>query len=175
MTRLTPALAAFAVLFAAPFPLAAQDLLPTVGDSISNFRSAGAWEIRKNETRGVCFASYKSESGAIVQFGFASDEKAGYLGLFSQRSPDMPATQEIAVLANGNLYVGEAIGVGSTPMDGYEGGYIVVNNPEFAKDIEAGKELVAFPEMAYTFIVDMRGAKTAMYEVRKCTSELKRM
>ncbi len=172
MMKLTPTLTAIALVCATPFAAAAQELLPTRGDTISNFRSAGAWEIRKNETRNLCFASYKSESGAIVQFGFAEGEEAGYLGLFSQAVENVPASQEIAVLANGNLYVGEATGMGPSIEDGYEGGYIMVNNPEFVKDIEIGQELVAFPDMPNSYVVDMRGAKNALYEVRKCTTEL---
>ncbi|WP_113911388.1 hypothetical protein [Roseovarius dicentrarchi] len=173
MMKLTPALTAIALACAAPMAAAAQDVLPTRGDKISEFRSAGAWHVRKNETRETCFASYKSKSGAIVQFGFVEDESAGYLGLFSQRAPEVEATQEIAVLANGNLYVGEATGMGPSIEDGYEGGYILVNNPEFVKDIEIGQELVAFPDMPHSYVVDMTGAKNAVYEVRKCTTELK--
>ena len=173
MNKLTPTLTAIALACAAPFAAAAQDILPTRGDKISEFRTAGAWHIRKNETRNVCFASYKSDSGAIVQFGFINDETAGYLGLFSQRASDVAATQEIAVLANGHLYVGEATGMGPSIEDGYEGGYILVNNPEFVKDIEIGQELIAFPDMPNSYIVDMSGAKNAVYEVRKCTTELK--
>lgn len=173
MTKLTPTLTAIALACAVPFAAAAQDILPTRGDTISKFRSAGAWEIHKNETRDLCFASYKSKSGAIVQFGFAEGEKVGYLGLFSQAAVDVPASQEIAVLANGNLYVGEATGMGPSIQDDFEGGYILVNNPEFVKDIELGQELVAFPETPASFIVDMSGAKNALYEVRKCTTELK--
>ncbi|HEY9039561.1 MAG TPA: hypothetical protein VIN05_11560 [Roseovarius sp.] len=173
MIKLTPALTAIALACAAPFAAAAQDILPTRGDEISEFRKAGAWHVRKNETRGLCFASYKSESGAIVQFGFAEDETAGYLGLFSQQAPDVPPTQEIAVLVNDNLYVGEATGMGPSIEDGYAGGYILVNNPEFVKDIEIGKELIAFPETPDAYIVDMSGASNALYEVRKCTNELK--
>ncbi len=173
MVKLTATLTAITLACAAPFAAAAQDILPTRGDEISNFRSAGAWQIRKNETRGLCFASYKSESGAIVQFGFAEDETAGYLGLFSQRVADVAAEQKIAVLANGNLYVGEATGMGPSIEDGYEGGYILINNPEFVKDIEVGQELVAFPETPSAYIVDMSGARNALYEVRKCTTELK--
>ncbi|PVA09782.1 hypothetical protein DC366_11710 [Pelagivirga sediminicola] len=173
MIKLTPALTAIALVFATPTLAADTEVLPAKGDEISKYRDAGAWTIRENATRGSCFASYQSESGAIVQFGFTKDEQAGYLGLFSQLAEDVAPKQEIAVLANGNLYVGEATGVGASLADGYEGGYILVNNPEFVKDIELGKELVAFPETPESYIVDMSGAKNAVYEVRKCTNELK--
>lgn len=172
MMKLTPTLTAIALACAAPFAAAAADILPAKGDKISEFRTAGAWHVRKNETRNLCFASYKSESGAIVQFGFAQDEKAGYLGLFSERASDVAAKQDIAVLANGNLYVGEATGMGPSIEDNFEGGYILVNNPEFVRDIEVGQELVAFPDTPQSYVVDMRGAKNALYEVRKCTAEL---
>ena len=172
MTKFKTALTALAIVCAAPLSAATDDVLPASGDDISKYRDAGAWTIHQNATRGSCFASYRSTNDAIVQFGFTKSEKMGYLGLFSQTAMVTDGDQKIAVIANGNLYVGEASGVGANLKDDYKGGYILVNNPEFVKDIEAGKELVAFPESPQSYIVDMRGAKAAVYEVRKCTGEL---
>ncbi len=172
MTKLLTAACALTVAFSAPLSAAPQDVLPARGDEIAKFRDAGAWTIRENVTKGSCFASYKAESGAIVQFGFTEDETAGYLGLFGQNSAAIPSEQEIAFIANGNLYTGMATGVGASIEDGYEGGYVLVNNVEFVNDIEAGGELIVFPETPQTYIVDMSGASAAVYEVRKCTTEL---
>ncbi len=172
MNKLYPAIGAIALALATPLAAATDDVLPAKGDEITKFRDAGAWTIRANDTRGSCFASYKAESGAIVQFGFTKDESTGYLGLFSQNVNITEKEQAVAFIANGNLYSGEATGVGASIEDGYEGGYILVNNPEFVKDIEAGKELVVFPEMPETYVVDMSGAANALYEVRKCTTEI---
>jgi len=172
MTKLHITLAAVAIAFAAPLSAATDDVLPSGSDDISKYRDAGAWSIYKDETRGSCFASYKSEQGAIVQFGFTKDEGTGYLGLFSQAAAEQNDNVESAFIANGNLYAGMAMGTGASLEDGYNGGYVLVNNPEFVKDIEAGQELIAFPETPQTYIIDMRGAKAAVYEVRKCTQEL---
>lgn len=168
LTAITIALTA-----ASPALAATQDVLPERGDEISKFREAGAWKVRRNETRETCFASYKSEQGAIVQFGFTEDETVGYLGLFSQEAPDVGSDEGIAVLVNGNLYVGETQGVGVSIEDGYDGGYMLVNNPEFVSDIEVGEELVAFPDTPSAYVVDMSGAGDAVYEVRECTRKLK--
>lgn len=172
MKKLFPAIAALAIAAAAPLSAAPEDVLPQVGDEISEFRDAGAWTIRENETRGSCFASYKAESGAIVQFGFVRDETAGYLGIFSQNVAPVLPEQEVAFVANGNIYSGVATGVGASIHDGYEGGYIVLNNVDFVQDVEQGKELVVFPETPEAYIIDMSGASNAVYEVRKCTREL---
>jgi hypothetical protein len=173
MNRLAFAATAIAIAAAAPLTAQPEDVLPVRGDEISEYRSAGAWNIRQNATRNSCFASYKSDSGAIVQFGLTRDEQAGYLGLFSNLAGDVADRQEIAVLVNGNLYVGEARGVDPSIEDGYTGGYILINNPEFVSDVEQAKELVAFPETPASYVVDMHGASNAVYEVRKCTRELK--
>ncbi|WP_324752125.1 hypothetical protein [Roseovarius sp. Pro17] len=171
MNKLYPAIGAIALALATPLAAAPEDVLPAKGDEITKFRDAGAWTIRENATRGSCFASYKAESGAIVQFGFTKDESVGYLGLFSQNANVTEPEQEVAFIANGNLYSGQATGVGASLEDGYEGGYVLVNNVEFVKDIEAGKELIVFPETPETYVVDMSGASAAVYEVRKCTSK----
>jgi len=172
MTKLLTAVGALTIAFAAPLAAAPQDALPTKGDKIAKFRDAGAWTIRKNETKGSCFGSYRAESGAIVQFGFTEDESAGYLGLFGQNATAVGENETVAFIANGNLYTGVANGVGASIEDGYEGGYVLINNADFVRDIEAGGELVVFPETPETYIVDMSGASAAVYEVRKCTAEL---
>jgi hypothetical protein len=174
MNKLYIAIGAITLAFTTPLAAATatDDVLPTKGDEIAKYRDAGAWTIRKNMTRGSCFASYKAESGAIVQFGFTKDESAGYLGLFGKNAAIVPGEQDVAFIANGNLYSGAATGVGASIEDGYTGGYVLVNNIEFVKDIEAGEELVVFPETPQTYVVDMSGASTAVYEVRKCTTEL---
>lgn len=172
MTKLFTAISAIAIGIAAPLAADTMDVLPNKGDDISKYRDAGAWTIRQNATSGSCFASYRSEAGAIVQFGFTEDETAGYLGLFGQGDTAAPSEQEVAFIANGNLYGGMAMGVGASIEDGYEGGYVLVNNTDFVRDIEAGEELVVFPETPASYIVDMSGASAAVYEVRKCTDEL---
>ncbi|MEI4260950.1 hypothetical protein [Roseovarius sp. D0-M9] len=172
MTKLLTAVGALTIAFAAPLSAAPEDVLPERSDEIAEFRDAGAWTIRENVTKGSCFASYKAESGAIVQFGFTEDETAGYLGLFGRDAMAIPSEQEVAFIANGNLYSGMATGVGASLEDGYEGGYVLVNNAEFVQDIEAGGELTVLPETPQAFVVDMSGASDAVYEVRKCTTEL---
>jgi hypothetical protein len=172
MAKLFTALGALTIALATPLAAETQDVLPTKGDEITKYRDAGAWTIRENATKGSCFASYRSETGAIVQFGFTEDESAGYLGLFGQDSAAIPSEQEVAFIANGNLYAGMAQGVGASIEDGYEGGYVLVNNVDFVQDVEQGEELVVFPETPQSYIVDMSGASAAVYEVRKCTNEI---
>lgn len=173
MNKFFPALAALAIAAASPLSAAApEDVLPQHGDEISKFRHANGWTIRQNMTRKNCFASYQTGSGAIVQFGFVEDESAGYLGLFSSNAATPKVNQEVAFIANGNIYTGIATGVGASVSDGYKGGYVVVNNRDFARDIAKGKELVVFPETPEAYIVDMSGAGIAAYEVRKCTGKI---
>lgn len=165
-------LAALAIAGAAPLSAATDDVLPSGSDDISKYRDAGAWSIYQNATRKSCFASYKSKQGPIVQFGFTKAEDMGYLGLFAKGGAATEGDQKVAVIANGNLYSGIATGTGYALEDGYTGGYTLVNNPKFVKDIEMGQELVAFPQTPQSYIVDMTGAKNAVYEVRKCTTEI---
>ncbi|MEB8387854.1 hypothetical protein OO012_11485 [Rhodobacteraceae bacterium KMM 6894] len=172
MNNIRIAVAALALACAAPLSAATDDVLPSGGDDISKFRDAGAWSIYKNATRGSCFAAYKSTNGEIVQFGFTKDEGVGYLGLFAKGAKMDEAESNVAVIVNGNLYTGTASGTGQALQEGYAGGYVLVNNPMFVKDIEMGQVLTAFPDTPRSYIVDMSGAANAVYEVRKCTSEL---
>lgn len=168
--RLLTAFAAASLAFATPV-IAAEDILPSKSDEISADRKAGAWTIFRNETSNTCFASYESEDGYVVQFGFAQDAQNGYIGLFSKDLEVEEGTSEIAIVVNETLYTGEATGLAAN-LSGYQGGYIIVNNPEFVNDVEKGKQIVAFPDSPRAYVISMKGAKNAVYLVRKCTEEL---
>lgn len=168
--RLFSAFVVSSLAFATPL-MASEDILPSKSDEISADRKAGVWTIFRNETSNTCFASYESDDGYVVQFGFSQDAQNGYIGLFSKDFEVEEGTSEIALVVNETLYTGEATGLPAN-LSGYQGGYIIVNNPDFVKDVEHGKEIVAFPDSPRAFSISMKGAKNAVYVVRECTEEL---
>lgn len=174
MKNLIKSCAVVAALVAAP-AIAEEsltDVLPTAGDNIETFRTFGPWAVLKNHTDGNCFASRADDAGNVIQMGVTKDRKYGYLGAFTADHRLAGEGAEIIALVNGNLYTGEAQGVSANLNEGRTGGYILVNNAHFVRDIEASKEIVFYPDSPYTVKLATKGARNAIYEARKCMDEM---
>lgn len=148
------------------------DVLPSASDVFEVYRKAGAWTVYEDLTRGSCLMTLAGENDTVVQIGLTKDLEYGYLGVFSKTFEVEEGTNEIAILVNENVYVGEARSMGGNLRDGYKGGYILSDNTDLRLDIERSEELVAFPDTGYTIGVGLKGARNAIFEVRKCTEEL---
>ncbi len=164
--------AAVAVILASPALASDQDVLPSSEDDIVIFRTAGPWTIHQNNTSKTCLISQKGENGGLVQMGLTKSGDYGYLGAFSQNADVEEGVKEVAVLVNDHVYIGQSEGVTHNLNDGYKGGYILTDNPNFVKDLEHEGDLVAFPDTPFIYTINLSGAKNAIYEARKCTKEL---
>ncbi|WP_120500951.1 hypothetical protein [Roseovarius sp. EL26] len=163
--------AALAVL-ASPAFAGAADVLPSSEDDIVMYRTAGPWAVHQNNTSKTCLISQKGENGGLVQMGLTATGDYGYLGVFAQGAEVEEGLKEVAVLVNDNVYLGQSEAVSHGLEDGYKGGYILTDNPNFVKDLEKEGELVAFPDTPFIYTINLDGAKNAIYEARKCTDEL---
>lgn len=164
--------AAVAVVLASPALASDQDVLPSSEDDISIYRDAGPWTIYQNNTAKTCLIAQKGPNGGLVQMGLTATGDYGYIGAFAQGADVEGDVKDVAVLVNDNVYLGEAKGVNQNLGDGYKGGYILTDNPNFVKDLEKEGEMVAFPDAPFSYTINLDGAKNAIYEARKCTDEL---
>jgi len=147
-----------------------EDVLPLETDKTEFFRNAAGWTVHKNITRQSCFISRTDDAGGAIQMGLTKDQNYGYLGAFVKDFDVEEGDKEVAILVNGNLYVGTSTGTNDLSGN-YKGGYVLVDNKNFVKDIEASDELIAYPDAPYQVILKLEGAKTALYEARKCMEE----
>lgn len=144
-----------------------EDVLPAAGDTIETYLSAKYWTVFKNSTRQSCFIEWRSEN-SVVQAGLTKAQDAGYLGAFLRDVEPTEGNQDIAIVLNGNLYVGRSTTVAQTLSGGLKGGYIVVDNPNFVKDLEEAREFVAFQGSPYTVTVKLKTPKNAIDRAREC-------
>ncbi len=166
-TLATGAIAALAISTASATYAADADVLPTRGDAIEEFWKATFWTIYKNNTRQSCFIEWRGET-SVVQAGLTADQDAGYLGAFVRGFQPEAGERAIAIVMNGNLYVGNVTTVsGSLPGD-FEGGYIVVRNPNFVSDLEEAREFIAFPDSPNTVTVMLKTPRNAIARAQEC-------
>lgn len=153
-------------------PTSIHDVLPAATDTIEEFRRAGDWVVFANQTRNTCFMVRTDDFGGAVQMGLTKAGDYGYIGMFVKGAEIEDEIKDISILVNGNTYVGEA-----NPAlhleGGYKGGYVLSNNTDLRYDLGKADELYAFPDAPYMVTVDLKGARNAIFEVRKCTTELR--
>ena len=167
--RLLPKLAATVAICTASMAYAAdEDVLPESTDQIEEFWKATFWTIYKNNTRQSCFIEWRGET-SVVQAGLTKAQDSLYFGAFLKDfEPTNQGDQPIAISLNGNLYVGGTTTVSGKLPDGFEGAYIVVNNPQFVSDLEEAREFVAFPNSPNTATVTLTTPRNAIGRARDC-------
>jgi hypothetical protein len=175
MNKITKTIVAFLLGAATPALAADQDVLPLNSDEIAHYRDVGQWVVHENLTRGSCFISRADPAGHLVQIGLTKDNDYGYLGIFQKGVELEEGTNAVAILINGNLYVGQSKAVVHGASGDYEGGYVLAtgeSRKQMRLDLEKQKEMVVFPDKPFTVTVQLDRVRDAIYEARECTKKL---
>ncbi|MEM9910770.1 MAG: hypothetical protein AAF922_08305 [Pseudomonadota bacterium] len=149
----------------------AQEVLPLTTDDLEMYRSWDKWQIFSNNTRGHCLGT-KSDDSGVLQMGVTADETMGYVGVFVKADVEQGESNAIAVKVGDEIFVGETSGPVGDLGDGWHGGYILANNKDFRKAIEANNTMTAFPDQPYSVDLNIKGANNAIYEISQCSQKL---
>lgn len=175
MNMITKTIALLLLAAATPALAADQDVLPVNTDEIAQYRNVGEWVVHENRTRGSCFISRSDEEGHLVQIGLTKDSDYGYIGIFQKGAELEEGTNAVAIIVNGNLYVGESKAVVHGASDGYEGGYVLAHGEsrkQMRLDLDKQGEMIVFPDKPFTVTVNLDHVRNAIYEARECTKKL---
>lgn len=159
--------AASIVLSTASQSHATEDVLPTKGDNIETFWKAKYWTIFKNSSRQSCFIEWRSEH-SVVQAGLTQSQDFAYLGAFVQNYEPAEGEHPIAIILNGNVYVGSSTTVPRTLSGGLKGGYIVFDDPRFVADLVEAREFIAFNDTASAVTVKLKTPQNAINRAQDC-------
>ena len=131
------------------------------------------WNVFADLEKKSCVIERSDDAGNVVQMGLTKDRSVGYLGVFTTAETDIKKNDKnaVAILIGENIYYGEATGMRGNITEGYSGGYVLSDNPQFVEDIAQQYEMIVFPDKKYTFIVDLTGTKKAIEMGRKCNAE----
>lgn len=142
-------------------------------DTFTKYGEVEGWKVFVDAEKQSCLIEAVDEAENVVQMGLTADKGVGYLGVFTKGETDIvrDQTEGVAILIGENIYVGDATGMRGNITEGYSGGYVLSDNPQFAEDIAQQYEMVVFPEKEYAFVVDLTGTKKAMEMARACNQE----
>lgn len=148
----------------------AKDVIPSENSDFSKWGEAEGWTVFVVGDRGTCLIERKDENGNVVQMGLTSDHEFGYLGVFTQADIKIK-NNKVHLRLDDRPYVADAKKKTKHLPDGYKGGYILANNPDFVNDVMKRYNMVVMPEDANAFEVSLDGTLKAIEAARKCNME----
>ena len=154
----------------ASYAVNAGDVLPKEGAEFAKWGEVEGWTVFVDQSRGTCLIERVDENGNVVQMGLTSTAEFGYLGVFT-KADVKPKKGTIHLSLDGKEYFGEAKAKKRHLANGYKGGYILANNPNFVEDIMKKYVMTVYPEDANTFDVSLDGTFKAIEAARKCNAE----
>ena len=150
----------------------AEQALPKDGDEFTKWGDADGWTIYVDGTRGTCLAERMDANENVLQMGLTEDKSLGYIGVFTKNDVGLKSGKEkLLVAIDGKLYEGPARRVAKHLPEGYQGGYLLANNPVFVEDVMKKYDMVVFPEHENTFVVSLDGTLKAIEAARVCNAE----
>ncbi|MFD3189056.1 hypothetical protein ACFMPD_02120 [Sedimentitalea sp. HM32M-2] len=150
----------------------ADSTVPPGNDGFTKFGEVGDWNVFVDNERRSCLIERASDNN-VVQMGLTKDHQFGYLGVFAKGDTGITSgeKEEIFIVIDDAVFSSVATGMKGNVTEGYSGGYILANNPEFIDAVANKHEMIVFPEKEAMFAVDLTGTKKAMEMARTCNAE----
>lgn len=142
-------------------------------DGYLKYGEVEGWKVFIDQGKKSCLIEKVDALENVVQMGLTKDRGIGYLGVFTKAKTDIKAgrTAEIAIMVGENIYLGQATGMRGNITQGYSGGYVISNDPQFADDLARQYTAMVFPEKEYAFEIDLTGTMKAMEMARQCNAD----
>jgi hypothetical protein len=142
-------------------------------DTFLKYGEVEGWKVFVDQEKKSCLIETVDASENVIQMGLTQDRGVGYLGVFTkgETSIKQGETGAVAILIGENIYLGESTGMRGNITEGYTGGYVLSDDPQFAKDIAQQYTMTVFPEKEFAFVVDLTGTKKALEMARECSQK----
>lgn len=139
-------------------------------DKFAFYKTVEGWNIFKDSEKLSCFIEKSDELGNVVQMGLTQQRDVGYVGIFTQAETGIVAGEEkeIGIILGDNVYLGQSTGMNGNITEGYSGGYVLSDDPNFVNDVKQQYEMVVFPETDFAFSVNLAGTKKAIEAAAEC-------
>lgn len=139
-------------------------------DKFAFYETVEGWNIFKDAEKLSCFIEKSDDLGNVVQMGLTEMRDVGYIGVFTKAETGIKAGEEkeIGIILGDNVYLGQSTGMNGNITEGFSGGYVLSDDPNFVQDIKQQYEMVVFPETDFAFTIDLTGTKKAIEAAGEC-------
>ena len=166
--------AALSVLIASP--LSAEDKVSVLPSSESVFIKWGeesGWTIYADRSRNSCLIERVDDRENVVQMGLTEIKSVGYIGVFTKSDIDLESGVDPVVVAfDDAIYYGQAQTMTRHLPDGYKGGYVLTDDPDFVERVRRKYEMVVWPDKDFALIIGLDGSLKAIDAARECFAEV---
>ena len=162
--------AALATIAATSAYSANKDVLPQDNAEFTKWGEIEGWTVYVDQSRGTCLIERVDDNANVVQMGLTASHEFGYLGVFTQADVH-PKDDKLHLKLDDKAYSGDSSAKTKNLAQGYKGGYILANNPDFVEDVMKRYTMTIYPEDANSFEVSLDGTFKAIEEARKCNAE----
>ncbi|MEM6566293.1 MAG: hypothetical protein AAF665_17695 [Pseudomonadota bacterium] len=170
--RFTTKIAAcFSVVLGVSAAQAGSDILPKDNAEFTKWGEESGWNIFVDQSRETCLIERVDEQQNVVQMGLTPDKEFGYLGVFTKNDVEFE-NDKVHLLLDEEAYVGDAVAAPANLAEGYKGGYILANNPDFVDDVMKRYNMIVMPETSFAFEVSLDGTMKAIEKARECNTEV---
>jgi len=157
--------------FACGVALAAITATATFAETYDRYGAVDSWTVFANtETKG-CFIESENNNGNVVQMGIRdAGDTVGFIGVFNKGESVLSKGEkrEMLVELDGDPFTIIAHSSEDRVSDGYTGGYMFANNPDFIRDISEKNVMKVHTSDSTSFEIDLTGTKKALEMAREC-------
>lgn len=141
-------------------------------DKFAFYQAVEGWNIFKDSEKMSCFIEKSDELGNVVQMGLTEQRDVGYVGVFTKAETGIKKGEEkeIGIIIGDNVYLGKSTGMNGNITEGFSGGYVLSDDPNFVEDIKQQYEMVVFPDAEFAFSVNLDGTKKAIEAAVVCNN-----
>ncbi len=150
-------------------------VLPSADSVFVKWGEESGWTIYSDRSRNSCLIERVDENGNVVQMGLTEVRSVGYLGIFTKADIDLKEGEDPVIVAfDDALFSGLATTKTKHLPEGYKGGYILTDDPNFVELVKRKYEMVVFPDKDYAIVINLDGSLKAIEAAGKCTEEASR-
>ncbi|WP_455873677.1 hypothetical protein [Rhizobium yanglingense] len=136
---------------------------------MKKYGSAAGWDIVIRQDLGPgCLIAKRLNESTQIQMGIDTTRgRRGYMALYTKADANVVSGEKRTVIfdVDGQKFSGEATG---QQMEGFDGSFIWVNNPDFIYDLAKKKTLTITPAGRDPFAVSLAGTDAALKALRAC-------
>lgn len=148
-------------------------VLPNADSLFQKWGEAEGWTIYADRSRNTCLIERVDPVGNVVQMGLTEIRAVGYLGVFTQADIDLePGEDPVIVAFEDTIFAGTATRKTKHLPDGYKGGYVLTDDPEFFTLVQKNYEMVVFPDTANALVINLDGTLKAIDAAQACFTEV---
>ncbi len=148
-------------------------ILPSSESVFEKWGEESGWTIYADRSRNSCLIERVDDRENVVQMGLTEITSVGYLGVFTKADIELEEGIDPVIVAfDDAVFAGTAQTMTKHLPDGYQGGYVVTDDPEFVDLLRRKYEMVVFPQSDNALVINLDGSLKAIDAARDCFDQI---